>query len=334
MDEVRLSASKLKTFQNCSWMYYCSYILRLPKSSNIGAKQGSCCHAVFECLLNPRHKDLYDIVMTESSTITNSKVIERYVRKFIKNNELPDESFDRIDSMIIVGLGVDFFCKGGTLFKPELEFNIKSDSPKYNITGLIDKTASYGEKFLRVSDFKSSKKRFEGDELKTNVQAMMYSLAAKKLWPHLTPIVDFIFLQFPKDPIQRLRFSNEDLEGFEIYLAEVSKQMKNFTLEDAKKNYASKQSLPKSGGGFCGPLICGWAGKKGFVTSPDQKKKDGSPSYYCSFRFPFDYYAVCDEEGKVLRTDMEENKLKFNKEKGEFLLKKRYLGCPGHKRDI
>ncbi len=155
---------------------------------------------------------------------------------------------------------------------------------------------------------------------------MMYSLAAKKLWPHLTPIVDFIFLQFPDNPIQRLRFKDVELAGFEYFLADIAKQMENFTEKDALKHLAAHEPFPDKTAGFRGPLLCGWAGK-GPVNSPDQLKKSGDPMFYCSYKFPFSYWALCNEDGDTLKTSRENN-LKADKSKGQFVIKRSYLGCP------
>ena len=54
-----LSASKIKKLEDCSWAYWAAYHLKLPDSSNDGARRGTICHLVFECLLNPRHLKNY-----------------------------------------------------------------------------------------------------------------------------------------------------------------------------------------------------------------------------------------------------------------------------------
>lgn len=281
---------------------------------------GTECHTVFECLLKPRHKRIYDEILTAPATIRNSKSVTRHVQHYMKKCNLPEECFDKIDAMIVVGLGADFFCEGGTLLEPEYEFTIENENPKYIINGLIDKPVMYG-KFIRIADYKSSKKKFEGDELKVNVQAMMYSLAAKKLWPHVTPIVDFIFLQFPEDPLQRLRFSQNQLDGFEWFLSDVYTQMASFNEKAAMQNLAAKQKMPGKGEGFKGPLVCGFAKEKG------QLKKDGTVMWHCSFKFPFEYYALCNEEGDVVKSSFKDD-LKPKTDKGEFVVKKKYKGCP------
>ena len=76
---------------------------------------------------------------------------------------------------------------------------------------------------------------------------MMYSLVARKVWPKLKPVVQFLFLKFPEDPIQELRYQDEQLDGFELYLNELSKLINNFTEEDAKSNFAADQKFPAKG---------------------------------------------------------------------------------------
>ncbi len=318
---VKLSASRIATYQKCTWLYWTKYVLRLPDSTNTGALQGNCCHTICECLLKSRHKKLYDNILSGGATIENEPVIERFVRKFIKKEKLPEESFAKIDAMIVVALGVDFFCKGGKIVSAEMEFDIANELPPYHIKGYMDKPAIYDDKFIRIVDYKSSKKQYQGEELVINPQAMIYSLAAKKLWPHLTPIVDFIFLQFPKDPIQRLRFSDQQLRGFELFLSDIQEKLDSFTREDAVSDLAAKQPYTKDGG-FKGPLVCGRAKKKG------ELKKDGTPMYYCPMKFPFSYFALCNEAGETLRTSFVKAELKPKKDKDEFVIKKKYFGCP------
>ena len=58
-----LSASRIKTLQQCSWKYWCNYILKLPDKSNEGASRGWICHLIFELLGNPRHLKNYKLIL-------------------------------------------------------------------------------------------------------------------------------------------------------------------------------------------------------------------------------------------------------------------------------
>jgi hypothetical protein len=257
-------------------------------------------------------------------------VLARYIRKFTTANNLPDKSIDKIDKMVMVGLNQDFFCEGGEMQAPEYRFTLESKSPRYKIGGFIDKPCVYKSakgNFIRIIDFKSSKKKFAGEELSINVQAMMYSLAARTEWPDMVPIVDFIFLQFPDEPIQRLKFKPAELQGFEYLLEGITKKMENFTLKDAKTNMAGDKPFPSPQQGFCGPLMCGWAGK-GPVKFPGQLKKNGDPMFVCSYKFGFTYWKLIDEDGNTLSTSRTKDELIPDATKNQTVIKGDYKGCP------
>ena len=84
--------------------------------------------------------------------------------------------------MIYVGLSFDFFGKGGNPDKPEIKFVLENEDPKYKVMGFIDKVIKYKDK-VKIVDYKSSKRKFSKGDLKANMQAMVYTLASKKLWP-------------------------------------------------------------------------------------------------------------------------------------------------------
>lgn len=320
---IALSASRLKVLKDCSWLYWCKYgPWKLPDRTNKGALSGSCCHTVFECLLASRHKHHHTAIVTEPSTIRNCPPIDRYVRRYVEKNGMNEDDYKLIDAMIVVGLKYDFYCTKGNGAEVEAEhkFDIVSENPPYRIMGFIDKMAKYTEKkLLRIVDYKSSKRQFEGEDLNDNVQAKIYSLAARTFYPDLIPIVEFIFLQFPQEPVQRLRFDDTKLEDFKKYLAKASKTVNNFTIADARKSYAADKPMPKEG--FSGPLMCGFAKKKG------ELKLNGEPKWACQYKFPFDYFALCNSDDDVIKTSYEDN-LTPDASKGEYVIAKKYAGCP------
>lgn len=314
-----LSASRIKTLENCAWLYWVQYHLRLPRFQNEGAKKGDVCHSVFEVLLNKKHNKHYKKVL-KSDSVAGSRPIEKLVRKFMTRNELDPnntEMFTQIDKMILVGLKTDFYVSGGEVVKPEYEFEIMNAGPKYYIKGFIDKPALRGDEVI-IDDFKSSKKQFEGEDHESNVQALIYSLAAKKLWPTFKPSVRFIFLQFPDNPIQEIKFSEETLSGFELYLENIQEKVDNFSSQDATANFASDKGMPTTGE-FKGKLICG------FNKHAGQLKKDGTLMWGCPYKFAFDYYAI-KKDGKVSYSVMDDKKVKLKA--GEVMEKMRYDGCP------
>jgi hypothetical protein len=314
-----LSASKVKTLENCSWSFWCNYHLKLPQEAVIGTKKGSVCHWMFEVLLNKRHQRKVAKAV-QDDTLFNSPSLIYLLKKFIKRIKLPshDSIIQHIDQMIIVGLKSDFYVSGGTLVSPEYKFDIKN--PLFRIKGFIDKPVIKG-KVIYIDDFKSAKQKFKGEDEESNMQALFYSYAARKIWPSLTPIVRFIFLQYPDDPMMVVKFNDNVLKGFELYLAEAQKRVNVFNEFTAKSAFAF--DVKPYDGGFNGKLLCG------FATYPNQLKKDGTKMWHCPYKFPFSYYAIKKGE-KVIKTAFEEADLPplQEGETKEFLV---YSGCPKHR---
>jgi len=339
-----LSASKIKTLQNCSWSYWCNYHLKLPDTPNDGASRGTVCHQLFECLGNPRHKKHYNNII-KNQTIWKNKTITRYVKTLAKSLNVDDEeNLDQINQMIINGLTYDFF--GAESQKPseaisEKDFLISENGEEinYSIRGFIDKLFLYKSKSRAlIRDFKTSKKVFSGKDITDNLQALMYSLAVKKIYPKIkNRDAEFLFLKFglEKDMlgstgegvVQINNISDEELVGFEYFLTEVQSVVDNFTEKDAKSDFAAKKEFP-SDGSFGGPLSCGFAKKKG------QLKKDGTKMWHCPYKFDFTYWKLVDKEGQVIKSAFEKEdilsiKSKFYKnEEGLSIEKSKYDGCP------
>jgi len=311
-----LSASRIKTLETCSWVYWCKYHLHLPDRSNSGALRGTVCHSVFEFLLRSKHRKHYDAIL-KADSIEGSEAVVRYIHSYLRKcdienfgNETYQENYDLIDDMIVVGLKNDFFGDesliDGTPYieKPEQEFEITNRKPKYKIRGFIDKPIQYKDKKeIRIVDYKSSKYKFRGDDLTSNVQAMMYSLASLKLWPKLKPVVEFLFLRFPRQPVQRLEFSKEQLKGFEHYLEQVYEVINNFSEKDSASNFAIDGGWKTKW--MCGPTKSGWE---------------------CPLKHPYEYYVLKNNRGKIIKSSLENDLV--TEKKGQKIEKLKYDGCP------
>lgn len=316
--ELTLSASRIKTAENCSWLYYCNYLLKLPQASNDGANRGSVVHVILECLAKPRRAE-YVVKLLED--IKCIKSINKLMLKLARSHEVADETnVDLMYKFLHTGLNADFHYVKGVytgVSMQEAEYAFSIGDPEkdgYKAIGFIDKHAIFEkDKIVRIGDYKSSKAKFNSKELADNVQAMMYSLVMLKKYPDYQSIVDFIFLKFPKAPVQTVQFSKETLEGFEEYLRYLYNYLKDFDYQDAQKRYAAEAGFDKS-------WLCGKA------TYPGELKADGvTPHWYCPYKFPFDYYAVVDEEGNNVRTAFTIDKLR--PVAGETFVKKPYAGC-------
>lgn len=319
-----LSASRVKTLESCSWIYWCKYNLKLPDKSNDGASRGSICHLIFEVLINKKRKKYYNKLL-KIKKLSSIPSIDRLVNKWIKKYNLSQNDYLSVEKMIIVGLQTDFYGKDdgkSEVLSPEFEFKIENITPEYNISGLIDKIFLYPEdKKITITDYKSSKEKFKGDEKDCNVQGLMYSLVASKNWPEYTNIiVKFIFLKFPEDPMIELSFAKEEIEGFEHYLEFLNKKINNFSEKLAKSAFAADAADSEEE--FKGKKMCGRAYKK------NQLKKDGTPMWHCSFKFDFDYYVLLDKDKKIIKSSFEESPLLKDIKEGLEVEKRYYAGCP------
>ena len=322
-DKKYLSASRIKTLESCSWIYWCKYHLKLPDKTNSGALRGTICHLVFEMIIGKKRKKYFNKIL-KVKTLSSVPSIDRLVKKWIKKYELQNEDYCLVEKMIIVGLETDFYGEEmgqAKILDPEYEFKIENKTPSFNIAGFIDKITLYPkEGKLVITDYKTSKEKFKGDEKDCNVQALMYSLVAKNKWPEYKKIiVKFIFLKFPEQPTIEICFSEEEMEGFSHYLEYLNGQADSFTEKTATAWFAADMEDSKLE--FKGRKMCGRAHTKG------QLKKDGSPMWHCSFKFDFEYYVLLDKENKIIKSYFKEEDIKLPS--SEFKIEKRfYGGCP------
>jgi PD-(D/E)XK nuclease superfamily len=279
--EFAISASRLKLYEGCSWQYYAKYKLKLPDVSNPGSIRGSIAHKIFECLLRPRHRRHYDLIIN-SKNVESSPQIVRLIQKLTKsyNLETVDKkginNYDLIKEMVLVGLGYDFFCeRDDKLIGAEVEILI--DDKNYKLAGIVDKLA-IKDNVYQIYDFKSSQSIEKFD-----TQALAYILWAKKV-KKCDAVAKFIFLRFnDENCIQEYKFSDDILNGFESYLKVMYKYLKNFTEEDAHSHFAYDDGYPPEDGGFKGRLMCGYGKFKGHT------KKTGEEYFVCPYKFEVDF---------------------------------------------
>lgn len=321
-----LSASRIKTFLTCSWTYYVTYHLgfRSMDDGNDGARRGTICHLVLECIQNPKRH--YLIKKFQKTGFAGNENIYRLVLKNAKKVGVSDEeNMNLMESFIKTGLKSDFLCQDGPkdepnwggwdLKEPEKKFSIESESPEYKILGYIDKHAiSNDGASCRIDDYKTSKQKFTGKDAKFNIQALMYALALRKEGNYNKAYVNFIFLKFPKQPLQSFEFDAKLLDGFEIYLSQVYKYLKKFDTKKAVSNFAKKNE---------NYFLCG-------KEAGDLNAK-GLPAWVCPWKRPFLYYEVRDSEGKIKYTSKKEEDALDKLKEGDKISEKYYPGCPAHK---
>lgn len=332
--KIKLSPSKIESLKTCSWSFYCQYILKLPDFGNDGSKRGTICHNVLECLAHPRHKSKLEFIKKVRDPFQQPHVA-RYIRIMARSLEIDlDEKavnkdktgFDihgeMIRDMIMVGIDFDFEDDDDAEeVITELEKIIEVDDPtkKYFIKGIIDKIKVFQKgETLVITDYKTSKSKFDKKKISENIQALTYPFFCRKIFPKAKKIIfKFLFLRFPKDPWVEVQTLNDDqIEGFEFYLSYLYDYINKFDEEKALQNMARHNG---------GHHLCGKNGVK--------KLKDGTeteePNWKCPYKDGFDYWAVIDKNGNNVFSDVNKNKLDSIKlENGQQIVKKKYEGCP------
>jgi len=314
---TKLSASRIKTLQSCSWIYHCNYKLKLPDKSNTGAMRGTIAHLILEVLSNSRRAKHVKKIIKDKTCLKSPSVL-RLIKKssqkeginldsnaeLIKKEDIPISNLDCINQMIMVGLKSDFM-KSYKIIGAEIEFDISNESPKYRIGGFIDRVFEDDGKII-IRDYKSSKKPFSNQELKDNVQAMMYALAVKKKYQKYKDVlVKFLFLRHPDNPERACpAFTDEELNGFEHYLEYLNNYIEKFDDTSAKSNMAAYDFKKK--------WMC--------------QTKSG---WKCPYLNPMEYKVLLDKENNIIKSTFIDQDFKASDiKKGYKIEIKKYSGCP------
>jgi hypothetical protein len=323
-DLIKLSASRIKTLQSCSWIYNCNYHLKLPQKNNSGAKRGTIAHLIFEVLANPRHSKYLKEIETSNTCLKISSIF-KLIKKTAKkekldlNEDVPPlkkggetiSCLKCIDEMIIVGLRFDFLDSLTNLIGSEIEFDFENESPKYRIGGFIDRVFEKNNQLI-IRDFKSSKQLFKGEELTSNMQAMIYALAMRKKYgeQYQDILVKFLFLRYPQKPEQDCpQFSQQELDGFEYFLEYISKYLQNFDETKALSNLAAHSYEKK--------WMC--------------KTKSG---WKCPYIDKFEYKVLLDNNKKIIKSIHADEEFSNAEIKDGMTIEARiYEGCPAWKKD-
>ena len=291
-----LSASKIKTYASCSWQYYCSYILKIPQSGNSGASRGTVVHNLFELISKPKHQHYIQKIWLAGSPekvpqikkfleiqfkkekLDKSEQVKPIKAKYgLKNN------WESVCEMILTTLKFEFLSNDEKIIQSEYEFDIVNESPKYAVRGFIDRLSEEKDgKTLKILDYKSSSKKFKGDDEEANIQAMIYSLVARKIWKNYDKYkASFFFMRFPEDPYQHNEFSEKELSGLEYYLEYITNILENINEESAKNNFAS---IDKEKSWLCGrgKWVCPYKNPLNFYKVKD-KTKTGKESEISSY---------------------------------------------------
>jgi hypothetical protein len=273
----------------------------------MGSNRGLAAHDTLELLAAPKRKDLVNFLIKEGTCKTTPH-LWRYVKARAKKYKVDDsDNLDMIDGFLITGLRSDFFGPKGTIHQfaeREFDIEIEGDGINCRIRGFIDRLFIYkidGKLFIKVVDYKGSKKKHSEEELTTG-QALMYQLALSFLYPEIElGEFKFIFLKFAKDPYQSYTpLSKSALNGYLQFLTSVQEYVNNFSEKNIGDNYGK---LNKKMTFLCGPAKSGWI---------------------CPHQNPMDYYVLLDKDRVITKSSFNDDLIP---KEGETIEKRYYSGC-------
>jgi len=257
---LRISASSLKTLTDCALSFYYSRVLRLPEKQWARTVVGSLVHSIFECLRHPRHRDHYDLLVGDRSSVNyrRSPAVARLVRMWAQKHGITDDLLADLNGMLYVGLALlDFHWYRADLdpvtakpriYGPEHAFEITLDDGTV-IKGFIDDMAVV-EGTMIVRDFKSARNKPTQAEIPDNVQAILYQLYVWRTFK-LPARVEFVYLRHPPTARSKTKHlqivepaSPVHLEGLLSYVRAMYARINSLTLEEAATN-------PHEDLGFC-----------------------------------------------------------------------------------
>lgn len=316
--KVFQSASRNETYLDCTQKYAAKYIYKLPDPGNEGSGRGSTVHDVLELLLKPKHEKLYSAILHNGScryVPAVWRLLKIYAKKYKVSD---DENMELIDSFMMVALSNEFKGPKNTvqaIGEKEFAIEVNQGGKRYSVKGFIDQTFLLGDEAgvivaIDCRDFKSSKDKFKGDKIDNNLQASIYQLALRHLYPDIKARrFRFLFMKFKKDPwVELPALTDDQLNGFEWFLTEMQTKLESFSLANSNDNLAAFNDEKK--------WLCG----------RDGLKKDGTPNFICPQRKPIDYWVSLDKDGEIAESAFQESLLTVKE--GFKIEKRRYPGCP------
>lgn len=309
---VKLSPSRVSTALNCSYEYWLKYTRKIPDVKNKGSARGDITHYILENLIRPDRREKVEKILSTNDPWVIPSVLRMAQIWYRRIKILEPADLEKVRLFILRALRENFYEEGAEKVEYEYYFNIETD--KYHINGFLDKVAFYSDR-IRIRDYKTSKRKFNKEELEFNLQNYFYRFAIWKTFPQLRIDFDFLFL-ITKQPVQVApHVSDDEMAGFELWLNQMSDYLTDFNYEKAIQNPGKFN--PKCKFWKCGKPL-------GSINS------EGEPAWHCSMRYPFLYYSL-EEDGKILKTSRDIDELNRECKEGQKIFQKEYEGCMFHK---
>lgn len=210
----RFSYTALSTFKTCGLQFAYKYQHRLREdSSALNLGLGNIAHKVKELIgrdlmdgIKPDYERYKAIMMDgytgvdkasgQTETIPGcNELRNQFFEDWIAPDTKSGMTYEQKIQIFFDHLSDDENDTEWTVCGTEIPFEVEYGD--VILFGFIDKLSVNGKGELKITDYKTSKKIFEGTDIKTPLQMLVYDIAVRQLYPDM-PIVahtyDFVFL--------------------------------------------------------------------------------------------------------------------------------------------
>jgi len=192
--DMYLSASKVETYYNCPFQYFCRYGLNIRPRKRVELSsqlRGSAIHYVLQRILEDHSKSEFESL--EQDIPLQEKLIRGYLADYLEENgvELKNDKKFEYEYNNLISTMTDVFTRMIAEFKVSSfepigqEYDIKKemlcdDGSKMTMNGSIDRVDKYiaddGNEYIRVVDYKTYVKNFRLDYVLAglNMQMLIY----------------------------------------------------------------------------------------------------------------------------------------------------------------
>lgn len=191
-----LSASRIKTFQQCPLKYKAIYEDGLTSPEHPASRMGKALHEAAE-------KGIKDQLKGEKVDFQEN--IKFFSQKYILDREYTDKAFELMNNALKWGYLRNIeHCEG-----VEVRFNHPLSDNTY-VTGYIDRLDLYNTK-ADIIDLKTQKYAFKQHELMYEWQSVIYNWAVRQLYPEITDDVTVSYWVL-RHQVQRCWLTAKDAE--------------------------------------------------------------------------------------------------------------------------
>ena len=239
---IKLSATRISSFLQCKWKYWCNYVLHYPRMDNDSFRLGNIVHETLEKAGNIWIKKEKFTAADKKKFMELCDVIA--IREGLSDMSLLDEAKTLVKKRLndfgigkrILGLEDKFG------FKDTDEVTTENGIP---LIGAFDKVVHVDEDTLLIVDYKTSKTAPTVDKLKTDIQLSIYDLVASIRYPQYKRII--LALDLLRHDLVYSYRTEEERSSFSDYLTIIHKEMTNLTKEKASASIN---------------IFCGWCDYK------------------------------------------------------------------------